>query len=135
MAYNTHVSLSSWDLALNAILSQLNGGYIEVFSGPQPATPDVPVDGQTLLVTLSLAADAFGDATEGTATANAITPGVAVAAGTAAWFRAYESDGATAVIDGSVGTSDADMVLSDLAISVGGTVAVSSWTVSCAPGQ
>lgn len=57
MALNTHVSLA-----------QLDAGYIEIYSGLQPATPDVPVD-------------------------------------------------------------------RDVNLAIGGTVAMSSWTVSCAPGQ
>jgi len=63
------------------------------------------------------------------ATANAITAdSSANATGTATWFRALESDGTTAVFDGSVGTSGANINLNSVAISVGAAVSVTSYT-------
>ena len=135
MALNTHLSLASWNLALNAGLDVLNGGFIEIYDGAQPATPDVAVSGQNKLAKLSLNATAFGAAASGTKTAAAITSSAALLTGTAAWFRAFKSDDATAVIDGSVGTSGTDMVIATTAISSGATVSVTSWTVSMPVGQ
>ncbi len=40
MAANTHLSIASWNLALNAGLDVLNGGFLEIYDGAQPATPD-----------------------------------------------------------------------------------------------
>ncbi len=51
------------------------------------------------------------------------------ATGTAAWFRAYDSDD-TAILDGSVGTSDADMIIDNTSINSGQTVSISSWTIT-----
>jgi hypothetical protein len=66
-----------------------------------------------------------------TATANTIaTDSSAAATGTAAWFRAYKSDGVTGVLDGSVGTSGSDLNLNTTSIVSGATVAVTSFTVS-----
>lgn len=135
MALNTHLSIASWNLALNAGLDVLNGGSIKIYDGAQPATPDVAVGAQVLLATLPINATAFGAATAGTKTANAVTSAAAAASSTATWFRALKSDGTTAVIDGSVGTAGSDMNLNSVAISSGATVSVSSWTVSMPVGQ
>jgi|SRR5229473_1261732 len=135
MALNTHASVAGWNLALNAMIDVLNSGFIEIYDGSQPATPDVAVGAQVKLAKLSLSATAFGAAASGVKTANAVTSSAALATGTAAWFRAFKSDDTTAVIDGSVGTSGADMTLADLAITTNGTVAVTSWTVSMPSAQ
>jgi hypothetical protein len=135
MAANTHLSIASWNLALNAGLDVLNGGFLEIYDGAQPATPDVAVSTQVKLAKLPLNATAFGAAAAGTKTANAITNASGLAASTGTWFRAFKSDDTTAVIDGSAGTSGTDLVLNDAAITVGGTVSVTSWTVSMPVGQ
>lgn len=136
MAANTHITTAGWDLALNAILDVLNGGgFVEIYDGTQPATPNVAVSSQVKLAKLSLSTTAFGASSGGTKTANAITSSAALATGTAAWFRAFKSDDTTAVIDGSVGLSSADMIINDVALTTGGTVSVSSWTVSMPVGQ
>ena len=138
MAANTHVSVASWNLALNAALDVLNSGFMEIYDSTgtgQPATPDVAVTTQVKLAKLPLSATAFGAASAGTKTANAITSAAALASGTATWFRVFKSDDATAVIDGSVGTSGADMNFNSVAISSGASVSVTSWTVSMPVGQ
>lgn len=135
MAANTHLSIASWNLALNAGIDVLNGGFLELYTGTQPATPDTALSGNTLLATLALSATAFGAASSATKTANTITSATAAATGTATFFRAYKSDATTAVIDGSVGTSGADLNLNTTSIVTGATVSVSSWTVSDPVGQ
>jgi hypothetical protein len=135
MAANTHVSSASWDLALNAALDVLNSGFLEIYDGTQPATPDVAVSTQTKLAKLTLGATAFGASSGGTKTANAIGSVAALATSTATWFRAFRSNDTTAVIDGSVGTSGADLNLNAIAIVLGSTVSVTSWTVSMPVGQ
>ena len=136
MAANTHLSIASWNLALNAALdTALSSGFIEIYTGTQPATPDTALAGNTLLVTLGISATAFGAASSGTKTANAVSSGTAVATGTATWFRCYKSDDATAVLDGSVGTSGCDMNIATTSIVASATVACSSWTVSMPAAQ
>ena len=67
----------------------------------------------------------------GVLTAGTITSGTAIATGTAAWWRLYESDAATALIDGSVGTGvNYNLVMNSAAIVTGATVAVSAMTVT-----
>jgi hypothetical protein len=82
-----------------------------------------------LLAELALSATAFGAAVNGVITANTITADYSAnATGTAAWFRAVKADGTTAVIDGSVGTSAANLILNSLSIVAGAPVSVSAWT-------
>jgi hypothetical protein len=136
MANNVHMSIASWNLALNAALdAALNGGFLEIYDGTQPATPDVAVTSQNKLAKLSLNATAFGAASSGVKTANAITSSSGLVASTATWFRLFKSDDSTAVIDGSAGTSGTDLVLNSASITVGGTVAVSSLTISMPAAQ
>jgi hypothetical protein len=139
MAANTHLTTASWDLALNAALDVLNGGgFLEIYDSTgagQPATPNVVVTTQVKLAKLTLASTAFGASSGGTKTAGAIGSVAALATGTATWFRAFKSDDTTAVIDGSCGTSGTDLILNDVAITSGGTVSCSSWTVSMPAGQ
>jgi hypothetical protein len=138
MAANTHMSIASWNLALNAALdTPLASGFLDIYDSTgtgQPATPDTAVTTQVKLAHLPLSATAYGAAASGVKTANAITNGTGLAAGTATWFRQTKSDG-TAVIDGSAGTSGTDLTLNDASITVGGTVSVTSLTVSMPAAQ
>jgi len=139
MALNTHLSVASWNLALNAALdTPCNSGFIDIYDSTgtgQPATPDVAVTTQVKLAHLPLSATAFAAASAGSKTANAITNGTGLAVGTATWARVYKADGVTAVIDGSVGTGTTDFIINDVAITVGGTVSLTSWTVGMPVGQ
>jgi hypothetical protein len=127
MANNPFLSDAAANAAAAAVTALCNGGTIQVRSGAQPANANAVATG-TLLVTLTFAATAYGAPAAGVATANAIGAANAVATGTAAWFRALKSDGTTAVFDGSVGTSAADLILSSVAITSGGNVGASSLT-------
>lgn len=133
----TKITQAAAKAAADAVVDLLDvggAGYIEIRSGSQPATANTAASG-TLLATLPLSATAFGAATTASpsvATAAAITSDTnADATGTAGWFRAY-SGGGTAVIDGSVTATGGggDMTLDSVSIVAGGTVAVTSWTVS-----
>lgn len=114
--------------AANAVCTLANGGTLKIYNGSQPASADTAVSSQTMLASLALSATAFGNAAAGVATANAITSATAAASGTASWFRVFKSDGTTAVFDGSVDTTGADLNLNATAIASGATVAVSSLT-------
>lgn len=129
MANNFKRANAAVNAAADAVCALLNSGYLRIYDGSQPATADTAISTQTLLAELTFGATAFGAAAAGVATANAITKDSdANATGTAAWFRAFESDGTTPVYDGSVGTSDADLVLNSVAIQAGAEVEVTSLT-------
>jgi len=105
-----------------------NSGKLRIYDGTQPATADTAVSTQTLLAELTMNATAFGAASAGVITANAITSdSSADATGTATWFRLLKSDGTTPLWDGSVGTSGANLNLNSVAIQSGAAVSVSSF--------
>jgi hypothetical protein len=113
----------------------LDNGYIRIYDGSKPATADTAVGAQTLLAELRWNATAFGAASNGVATANAITAdSSANATGTASWFRALGSDGTTVYFDGDVGTSGADLNLNSTSIVSGVNVAISSFTYTQSKG-
>jgi len=120
--------------ALTALCDAGGAGSIKIYDvgGGIPADCDVAITDQTLLAQLTLSATAFGaaaDATPGAVcTAAAITSDTSAdATGTAAFFRAC-NNGGTAIIQGTVDTSGADMNLDSTSIVAGGTVSISSWT-------
>ena len=105
-------------------------GTIKVYTGSQPTNPDTAPSG-TLLATFTLADPAFGAASTGVADLDA-DPDLsttAVATGTAGWFRAADSDD-NAAFDGTVGTSGAQLNLNTTSIVSGGTVTITSGTVT-----
>jgi hypothetical protein len=129
MALTQTLSNAAASLAADAVTSLLDAGYLRIYDGAQPADPQTAISGQTLLAELRWNADAFAAAVDGAAAANALTADPSANnTGTAAWFRALQSDGATAVFDGSVGTSGCNLNLSSVAIEAGAAVAVTSYT-------
>jgi len=123
---------------LDTLTASAASGKLRIYSGTQPADADAGIGAGTLLAELTMGATAFGSATSTASTnsvltANAITSDTSAdATGTAAWFRLWQSNGTTPILDGSVGTSAADMILNSVAIQVGATVAISAFTVTLA---
>lgn len=129
MALNPKRSNAAVSAAADAVTALLNSGKLRIYDGSQPATANTAITTQNLLAELTFNSTAFGAASNGVATANAITSDTSAdATGTATWFRALKSDGTTPVFDGSVGTSSADLVLNSVAISSGAQVSITSFT-------
>lgn len=72
---------------------------------------------------------AFATAATGSMTALSITNDSSAAGGTAAWFSLEKSTG-TRVLDGSVGTASADLILNTVTIATGAAVSVSSFVIT-----
>lgn len=89
----------------------------------------VQSDGSTEVATLTFSDPAFGNASTGVATASAITSDTSATGGTTTIALLKDSDG-TEVLRCSVGTSGADINLSNNVIVAGETVAVTSLTVT-----
>lgn len=142
MANNFIVSEASVNAMCDALVDLIDGGSgagtIKIYEASQPADPDVAVGAQTLLATLTFTDPAFGASgasNPGEAIAAAITDdSSADATGTAAWFRAADSNG-TAVFDGSVGTSSADLVFNTVSFTAGDAVSITSFTVTVPDGS
>ena len=73
MATNPKRSNAAVSAAADAVCPLLNNGYLRIYDGTQPATANTAVSTQTLLAELRWNATAFGAASNGVATANAIT--------------------------------------------------------------
>jgi hypothetical protein len=104
------------------------GALINIYAGSQPANANTAISGQTLLVTLTVTGS-FGTDSNGTITVSTVTNGTAVATGTGSFFRITKSDTTTVVMDGSVATSDADLVLNNTSIATGQVVSISAGTI------
>lgn len=106
MAKNTQLSNAVVNAQADALARQLDNGYLRIYSGTQPATADTAVSTQTLLAQLRFSATSAPAAVAGVLTFNAITSdNAADATGTATWFRAFKSDGTSAILDGTVGAT------------------------------
>lgn len=129
MANDLRESNAAVNAGADAVVALLNSGFLRIYSGTRPATADTAISGPTLLAELTFGSTAFGSAVAGVATANAITAdSSANNTGTATWFRCLKTDGTTAVFDGEVGTSGADLNLNSTAIQSGAEVAASAMT-------
>jgi hypothetical protein len=139
MAHTPFFSDEAAQAAVDALCALANSGTIKIYDGSQPTDANTAVGAQVLLATLTLSSTAFGASSASgsagskivTATANTITDdSSADATGTAAWFRVLKSNGTSKVMDGSVGTSGADLNLATVSIVSGADIAITSFTVT-----
>jgi hypothetical protein len=122
---------ASRSAACDAVVDSVDGGSgagtLEIRSGSQPANAD-DADSGTVLATLTFSDPAFGAASNGVATAAAITSdSSADASGTAGYFVVKTSAG-TKIFTGTVGTSGADLNLVTTTIVATQPVQVTSMT-------
>lgn len=102
-------------------------GFWRIYDSTRPATGGAAT---TLLAQLTFSDPSAAAASGGVLTFSAITgDSSADATGTATWFRWVDSD-ATFVADGDVGTSGSDLNLDSVSIVAGGTVDITSATVT-----
>ena len=103
------------------------------YTGSVPATTATAATG-TLLnsASYSLPSDWMNAASGGSKTLAGTWSVVANAAGTAGYFRILDSTGTTVGIQGTVGTSGADMILDNNVIASGQTINVTAFTISIA---
>lgn len=131
MSKDMRSSVAIRNAQLDAVTPEADGGFVRVYGGSRPASPDVAVTVQQLLSTLSLGAPAFGAASGGVAFANAIAPDTDIAdTGTATWFRVFKADGVVALWDGTVGTSNADMILDTVDLQAGAILTINSFKLT-----
>ena len=112
-----------------AIGALCNGGTICLYDGTQPATADTAVTDQLKYGTLTFSNPALDNTTAGVATFDPITKdSSADRSGTPTWFRAWKSDGVTAVFDGTVGLSGCDCNIDALPVTSGAEITCTSMT-------
>jgi hypothetical protein len=135
LSYATAIRTSRATVLRDAIDAGAGAGLCVIYSGTRPNTVATGLSGNTLLAKIVMN-DPCGTVSNGVLTFD-VDPTVqdssADAGGTASWFRIYSSaDGSTvseanAVIDGTCGTSGADLNLNTTTISSGGPVQITSW--------
>jgi hypothetical protein len=133
MADTTKISNAAAAAEADAFASQLDNGYLRIYDSTggtgQPATVDTAIGSQVLLAELRFAATAETSTTNGVVTFASITADSAAnATGTATWFRAFKSDGTTAIWDGSVGTASSTINLNTTSIVINANVSVTALT-------
>jgi hypothetical protein len=100
------------------------GAKLRIYDGTRPATGGTATN---LLAELTLGNPFAPASSAGVLSPNLPAAVNAGASGTATWFRVVKADGATHVIDGSVG---AEMTLNTAAITSGLQVSVTGWTIT-----
>lgn len=131
------MALSFTTTLRNNMLDQIStavgaSGLIRIYdaTGGTPPNVGTALGSQVLLAELTCSATFAAGASGGTLTVNSITQDSAAnATGTAAFFRVTTSGG-TAVIQGTVGTSGADLNLNTTSIVTGGPVQITSFTIT-----
>ena len=133
MAANPHYLQANRNSFLDAITTSIStSGLLRIYDQTQPTNVATALGAQVLLAELALSATFAPAASAGVLTASAITSdSSANATGTASWGTLTTSGG-TRIVDFSVGTASADLILNSVAITVGATVAVSSFTITFA---
>lgn len=126
-----------------------NGGFMDIYSGGQPASADAAETGVKLVRITGTSGDVstagltFGTAADGSLPKSAaIWSGVVAVGGVAGYFRFYGTLGTTGVmgsagtsgtgirIDGNVGVSGSDMVMSPTTLTLGRTHTVDEFTLT-----
>ncbi len=115
--------------AINLVDAGGGPGFIQIRTSTQPTNVG-DADTGTLLATLPLSATAFGAASTGTKTANTITSDTnADASGTATQFRMKDFSNVV-IADGTCGLGSGDLSFDNNVIVAGGTVAITSFSIS-----
>jgi hypothetical protein len=104
-----------------------SAGILRIYTGVAPADCAAASSG-TLLSAHTLGSPFAPGASAGVLSPTLPSNVNAGTTGTAGYWRIYQSNGTTCVMQGSVGTSGADMNLNTLSLVSGGPVQINSWT-------
>jgi len=103
---------------------------LKIRSGAAPANV-AAADSGTVLATFNLPSDWMAAASSGTKGKSGTWQDTSAdAPGTAGHFRLYASDGTTCHVQGTVGTSGADMIIDNTSINAGQSVTITQFDVS-----
>ena len=131
MAADPRITNAAASAAADAVVDLIDAGgagTIKIYTATIPTDANTALGAQTLLATLTFSATAFGAASNGVATASAITSdSSADATGTAAWARIASGAGTT-IMDVTVGTSGDDINFNTVAFVAGASIAISALT-------
>lgn len=113
----------------DSVGDDFNNGTLKMYTGTQPAAGAAATG--TLLVTITLPADAMAAAASGVASKSGTWSATAVATGDAGWFR-IESSAGSRWYDGAVTVTagGGEIELASISITSGQTVAITSFSVT-----
>lgn len=142
MAFKESTGIRNANLVTGPIKSLLDGGFINIYSGPAPATADAAVTG-TLLCTISNNSTATGLTFEASAangsvskTLSEVWSGVNAATGIAGYYRFVTAtdDGTLSAtqyrLQGNVATAGAELNLSSISLTSGATQTIDYFVYS-----
>lgn len=132
MAADPRLTNAAASAAADAVVDLIDAGAaagtIKIYGDTIPTNADTAVGAQTLLATLTFSDPAFGAASNGVATASAITSDTSADdTDTATWARIADSNGVT-IMDVVVGTSGEDINFNTASFVTGATVSITSLT-------
>ena len=116
------LAIAGRNASIDAVNTLLNGGTLEIRTGAPSAIDSAPTG--TVLSISNINATAFGAASGGSASFNAIADTTAIAAGTAGHYVAKDSGG-NAERNGVVGV---DMTINNTTFGIGDDVSIVTWT-------
>lgn len=119
----------------NALAGAMGGAFdggatFEIFDGSLPATPTSSNSGDTKLATVTLPSTAFGSAAGGSVEGAGLpweADGTIEASGTAQYYRLTNG---SMVIQGTVGTSNADFIVTNPNFVQGGSFEITGFTLT-----
>lgn len=105
-------------------------GLVRIYAGSRPANVGTAITGQTLLAEATCSSTFAAAAASGVLTANAVTEDSSANATGTASFARLTTSGGTGVMDLSVGTSGAEVILNTLSIVSARAVQVTSIVIT-----
>jgi hypothetical protein len=123
---NTQLSNRTVNRQAQSIIDDLDDGYFEIYTAPQPPNADTPVAAQQLLAQLRFASPAAPAPVDGVINFTNPDPVNGLLTGNAAFYRWLMADGVTVVMDGSIGTTQANMILNNIKIVSGAKVTLTA---------
>ena len=126
MASNLFISNQGASSAIQALGLQLNGGFIDLYAGTQPADANTNTTGSEYILAEITFSTTAGSAVSSTWTANNMVATTATSTGICTFYFAYSSSRAR-VMTGTVSTASADMNFNTNNIVSGVSVSVTSF--------
>lgn len=144
MALKLSVAMRTALLGSSSFKNIFDGGFLDLYSGTMPATADTSESG-TKLVGITVDGGATG-LSYGTAAAGVILKnsdvweGEGLVTGEAGYYVFYDSNHETGASPtyprfmGTIGLSNADLIMSDLTVTLGLTTSIETWSIGLPTG-
>lgn len=127
MTRRTRLSAIAVNAEADALAVLLDGGNLRLYDGQQPQTCGDSDRASTLLAEAKLANPAAPAAINGVLRFELAESAIAIETGRPSWFRVSTAAG-VALIDGSIGIENADLIVPEIAIRRGQALTIQSLT-------